>query len=61
LAIENGVNADTPLADGAKKPLLTCDVWERACYIDYRNARPKYLEAFWKLVNWEFAKQQYES
>src|SRR5664279_1756288 len=54
LAIEQTSNAATPLEDG-KKPLLTVDVWEHAYYIDYRNARPAYLEAFWELVNWEFA------
>ena len=53
LAIETTSNAATPLKDG-KKALLTCDVWEHAYYIDYRNARAKYVEAFWKLLNWDF-------
>ncbi|WP_269494195.1 superoxide dismutase [Fe] [Castellaniella sp. S9] len=56
LDIVNTSNAGTPLTSG-DKALLTCDVWEHAYYIDYRNARPKYLENFWALVNWEFAAQ----
>ncbi|NEZ04209.1 superoxide dismutase [Fe] [Wenzhouxiangella sp. XN201] len=57
LAVVNTDDAKTPLT-GDDKPLMTCDVWEHAYYIDYRNARPKYLEAFWELVNWDFVASQ---
>lgn len=52
--IVNTSNAETPLTT-SDVPLLTCDVWEHAYYIDYRNARPQYLEHFWKLAHWDFA------
>lgn len=53
-------NAATPLTS-ENKAILTCDVWEHAYYIDYRNSRPNYMEAFWKLVNWEFATSNFAS
>jgi Fe-Mn family superoxide dismutase len=54
LSIESTKDAENPLMHG-RNPLLTCDVWEHAYYIDYRNDRAPYIEAFWKLANWEFA------
>ena len=59
LVIQQGPNAETPIRHGAT-PILTCDVWEHAYYIDYRNARAQYLDAFWNLVNWDFAAEQYD-
>lgn len=58
VAIVNTGNAETPLT-GDDKPILTVDVWEHAYYIDYRNARPSYMEAFWKLVNWDFVNENF--
>jgi len=57
LGLMSTSNAGTPIT-GNDRPLLTCDVWEHAYYVDYRNARPKYVETFWNLVNWEFVASQ---
>ena len=54
LALLATVNAGSPLIGEDIIPLLACDLWEHAYYIDYRGDRARYLEAFWKLVNWEF-------
>lgn len=59
LEIISTSNADLPMKHN-KKALLTCDVWEHAYYIDYRNARPTYVENFWKIVNWEFVEQNFD-
>ena len=60
LEIKQDPNAGNPLTRG-ETPLLTCDVWEHAYYVDYRNARPKYLETFWNLVNWDFVSENLSS
>lgn len=59
LDIVNTSNAATPLTDSSLTPVLTVDLWEHAYYIDYRNARPKYMDGFWSLVNWEFASKNF--
>lgn len=60
LVLESFSNAGNPLLSG-HTPLLTCDVWEHAYYIDYRNARPDYLEKWWELVNWDFVSKNLEA
>lgn len=59
LELKSTSNAGTPMTDN-KKALLTCDVWEHAYYIDYRNLRPKYVEEFWNIVNWDFVEKNFE-
>lgn len=60
LEIISTSNAATPLSNPEQTPLLTCDVWEHAYYIDYRNARANYLASFWKLVHWDFVAKNFK-
>jgi len=58
LSIVQKGNADNPLRDGLK-PLLTCDVWEHAYYLDYRNKRPEYIKSFWEIIDWNIIASRY--
>lgn len=60
LEIFSTSNAGTPMTEN-KQAILTCDVWEHAYYIDTRNDRAKYVENFWKLVNWQFVSDQFSA
>lgn len=67
LCVDNGslcvcstANQDTPLMDG-KTPILGCDVWEHAYYLNYQNRRPDYLAAFWSVVNWDVVAANFAS
>jgi Fe-Mn family superoxide dismutase len=59
ISIETTANAYTPIT-GDNRPLLTCDVWEHAYYLDHKNARPDFLKAYWKIANWEFAGRNFD-
>lgn len=61
LDIVNTSNAGTPITNEGVTAVLTVDLWEHAYYIDYRNVRPKYLEGFWALANWQFASDNFAS
>ena len=58
LEIAQTGNAGNPMKDG-KKPILTCDVWEHAYYLDKQNARPKYIEDFWKVIDWKVISERF--
>ena len=53
LVVEKSANQDNCLMNSKRKPLLTIDVWEHAYYLEHQNLRPRWIETFWKLVNWQ--------
>lgn len=59
LEIVQKSNADNPLREGLN-PILTCDVWEHAYYLDYQNKRPDYIDAFWQLVDWKVVEERFQ-
>lgn len=61
LSLVSTSNANVPFSKGGARPLLTADVWEHAYYIDYRNARQKYLETFMDYINWNFVNENFDS
>jgi Fe-Mn family superoxide dismutase len=64
LVVTSTPNQDNPLMDIAEvkgTPVLTIDVWEHAYYLKYQNRRPEYIEAFWNVINWDFAAEQFKS
>lgn len=60
LSITTSPNQDTPLMNGGPEPLMGLDVWEHAYYLDYKNKRDDYLQAWWHVVNWEFVQSRYQ-
>lgn len=54
-------DAGNPLAEIGEIPILNCDLWEHAYYLDYQNERPKYLDSFWSIVNWDFVENRFEA
>lgn len=61
LSLRNYSNAGCPLGDNSITPLMTCDIWEHAYYIDFRNGRPQYLAQFFEHINWDFVIQNFEA